>query len=235
LFLQEGRPYRSSVSVESIYKGAIRRHRGSLRKLLIDSEDRNDDGQPVANNHWRRWILNREVLTFITSGKMPKLRELGMSMEYKDWHFFLRRLPLTPHLRSLYIPYVADHVHGSGQDSKELALQVLDIVFLQPQVELCYLGIQTKCFEILELQGNESYQPPHESGHSISALNTDSEVESDDGDSHGQNHMDDSEPEYSDDESSDESDRKIGKHFKLREILFYDDKISIFKARHGRI
>ena len=85
LFLQEGRPYRSNVSVENIYKGAIRRHRGSLKKLLIDSEDRNEEGQPVANHHWRRWILNREVLTFITSGKMPNLRELGMSIEYKDW------------------------------------------------------------------------------------------------------------------------------------------------------
>ena len=85
LFLQEGRPYRSSVTVDSIYRGAVRRHRGSLRKLLIDSEDRTEEGRPISNNHWRRWLLNREILTFITSGKMPKLRELGMSMEYKDW------------------------------------------------------------------------------------------------------------------------------------------------------
>lgn len=85
LFLQEGRPYVSGVSLDAIYRGAIRRHRGSLRKLLIDSEDRADDGQPAANHRWRKWAFNREVLTFVTSGRMPKLRELGMAIEYKDW------------------------------------------------------------------------------------------------------------------------------------------------------
>jgi hypothetical protein len=28
---------------------------------------------------------------------------------------------------------------------------------------------------------------------------------------------------------------KGGVGFKLREILFYDDKVAIFKARHGRL
>lgn len=85
LFLQEGRPYVSAVQLDSIYRGAIRRHRGSLRKLLIDSEDRAEDGQPASNHRWRKWAFNREVLTFITSGRMTKLRELGMAIEYKDW------------------------------------------------------------------------------------------------------------------------------------------------------
>lgn len=85
LFLQEGRPYKSNVTIDAIYKGAIRRHKGSLRNLLIDSEDRMENGDPGQNNHWRKWMFNREVLTYITSGRMTNLRELGMAIEYKDW------------------------------------------------------------------------------------------------------------------------------------------------------
>ena len=100
LFLQEGRPYASTVQLDQIYRGAIRRHRGSLRKLLIDSEDRTDDGQPASNHRWRKWAFNREVLTFITSGRMTKLRELGMAIEYKDWVSHMLRI--TPrHFRVL--------------------------------------------------------------------------------------------------------------------------------------
>lgn len=85
LFLQEGRPYKSNVTIDAIYKGAIRRHKGSLRNLLVDSEDRMENGDPGQNNHWRKWMFNREVLTYITSGRMTNLRELGMAIEYKDW------------------------------------------------------------------------------------------------------------------------------------------------------
>ena len=146
-------------------------------------------------------------------------------------------------MRSLYIPYVADHVHGSGQDSKELALQVLDIVFLQPQVELCYLGIQTKCFEVLELAGNEPMYSASAEGQPVDNAHADSDSDNEDAEDASNTgplqpvttSLDDSEPEISDDESVEESDRNKGKHFRLREILFYDDKISVFKARHGRI
>ena len=65
-------------------------------------------------------------------------------------HFFLQHLPSIPHLRSLSIPFLADHVHGSNVDPRELALQIVDIVALRPEVELCYMGIANKCFEILE-------------------------------------------------------------------------------------
>jgi hypothetical protein len=146
LFLQEGLDYKTTVTIDAIYRGALRRHRRSLKKLLVESEDKSEDGPPHA---WRRWIFNREILSFITSGQMPSLRELGMAIDYKDWHFFLQRLPHATQLRSLFIPYVADHVHGRS-DSRELGMQVLDIVALRPELELCYLGIQSKCFEILE-------------------------------------------------------------------------------------
>ena len=164
-------------------------------------------------------------------------------------------------------------MHGSNLDSQELALQVLDIVSLRPELELCYLGIQTKCFEILEYAGNEKFSNNNNGGfHDASSgpispagssLSTESEGDSDDNTPaphhhhhHHHNHHhhihhhtpadddvdddddDDEEPaDFSDDDSMDETDRagKKGKHFKLREILFYDDKVSIFKARHGRI
>jgi hypothetical protein len=57
---------------------------------------------------------------------------------------------LIPHIRSLYIPYIADHLHGNNIDPQELAYQILDIVHLRPEIEICYMGISTKCFEILE-------------------------------------------------------------------------------------
>jgi hypothetical protein len=57
---------------------------------------------------------------------------------------------LIPHIRSLYIPYIADHAHGNNIDPQELAYQILDIVHLRPEIEICYMGISTKCFEILE-------------------------------------------------------------------------------------
>jgi hypothetical protein len=85
LFLQASRAYESSVTIDAIFKGPIKRHRASLRKLLVDSEDREDDGQPAHNTQWRRWIFPRELLTFMTSGRMPNLREAGMALDYKDW------------------------------------------------------------------------------------------------------------------------------------------------------
>ncbi|KAA8613306.1 hypothetical protein PtrSN002B_004175 [Pyrenophora tritici-repentis] len=150
LFLQEGRSYSSTVTVDAIYRGPMKRHRASLKKLMIDSGEKGSDGHTTTSSRWRRWMLNREILTFITSGRMNNLRELAVSIDYKDWHHFLQRLPYIPHIRSLYIPFIADHAHGSNIDPRELAYQILDIVHLRPEIELCYMGLSTKCFEILE-------------------------------------------------------------------------------------
>lgn len=81
LFLQEGRPYQSTVTIDAIYRGPLRRHRASLRKLMIDSSEIGQDDSP----RWRRWMLNRDILSFITSGRMNSLRELAVSVDYKDW------------------------------------------------------------------------------------------------------------------------------------------------------
>lgn len=86
-FLQETRvPASQGLSIETIHRGVLRRHRGSLKKLMIDSSDpRGSTDYSTTNARWRRWMLNREILTFITSGRMPALRELGFTVDYKDW------------------------------------------------------------------------------------------------------------------------------------------------------
>lgn len=85
LFLQEARSYSSPVTIDAIFKGPLRRHRQSLKKLLIDSSEKGADGLPTNSSRWRRWMLNRDVLAFVCSGKMPCLRELGMAIDYRDW------------------------------------------------------------------------------------------------------------------------------------------------------
>lgn len=85
LFLQESRAYASAVTVDAIYRGPLRRHRASLRKLMIDSSEKGADGHATGSSRWRRWMLSTPILSFITSGKMPRLRELAVSLDYKDW------------------------------------------------------------------------------------------------------------------------------------------------------
>ncbi len=83
LFLQESRTYTSSVTVDSIYRGPLRRHRTSLKKLMIDSSEKASDGH--SNSRWKRWMLSREILTYITSGRMTNLKELAVTIDYRDW------------------------------------------------------------------------------------------------------------------------------------------------------
>ncbi|ETI28009.1 hypothetical protein G647_00458 [Cladophialophora carrionii CBS 160.54] len=264
LFLQENTAYKSPVSIDMIYKGAVRRHRSSLTKLLIDSTFRTEDSER-PNTNWRRWVFNRDLITCITSGKM-KLRELSMSIDYKDWHYFLRRLPNATTLRSLHISHIAEHVNGTVH-SREAALQVLDIVALRPELELCYLGIQGQCFEILEYASprkcsassggdfsaddigpdGDGMAPNHTDTHNVAADNHHDDSHDDEADDHADGN-EDSDFDAVSDEADDLSDDGEGNQsgdgtgsgahrptWRLREILFYDDKISIFKARHGRL
>ncbi|KAK4103094.1 hypothetical protein N658DRAFT_565543 [Parathielavia hyrcaniae] len=147
LFLQDRR--RSTgprPSLDAIFKSAIKRHAASLRKLLLDSS-----AKPTGDNvRWRQWALTTDVLLYVTSGRVKNLRELAVSMQYKDWHTFLQRLPNIPQLRSLHIPYLADHPAGGSCDPRDLALSIVDIVALRLEIRLCYVGIGAKCFEILE-------------------------------------------------------------------------------------
>ncbi|KAK4611612.1 hypothetical protein CLAFUW4_13150 [Fulvia fulva] len=247
LFLQEARSYSSSVTVDAIYRGPLRRHRGSLKKVLIDSSEKGADGLPTNSSRWRRWLLTREILGFVCSGKMPALRELGMAIDYRDWHFFLQHIPSIPHLRSLYLPFLADHVHGANLDPRELALQIVDIVALRSEVELCYMGIANKCFEILENRAGESRTESSLGVHpSMDPDAASDDGDDDDGDDDEEDDDEDEveeevETESEDEEIEEESDdedgvdgRAVGR-LRLREILFYDDKVAIFKGRHGRL
>lgn len=88
LFLQDKRSSNPpgvliSIPVGRIFKGAIKRHRLSLRKLLLDSSARRQRGADARR--WTNWMLTSEVVSYITSGRMSNLRELAVALHYKDW------------------------------------------------------------------------------------------------------------------------------------------------------
>ena len=105
-------------------------------------------------------------------------------------------------MRSLNIPFIADHV-TPAYDPRELALQVVDMIFLRPEIDEEDEEDDGTATEAVEADGVE-YE------------------NSDPGDSEAES------TEGSDDDRS-----KIIP--RLREILFYDDKVAIFKARHMRL
>lgn len=148
-----------------------------------------------------------------------------------------------PQLRALHIPHITDSI---PRDPKELALQILDIVTIRPEVGISYIGMINKCYEILEVKRSEKYDyddadDSHSEGFVPGSDDwAPSDTEDDDSDDGGAGSAIESNSELSsDDHSSSEgydSDLESNKSrvsFRLREILFYDDKISIFKARHG--
>lgn len=147
-------------------------------------------------------------------------------------------------------------------------MQVVDIVTLRPEIEICYLGIQTKCFEILENNRHHDDPPTflyHDSTTSPAnagpgnvvmggpdedsdADDDDHEVDDDDdGDGTAAGvppttDPDETESDVGDESNGDSDDEAYGsdggkkrQRLRLREILFYDDKVSVFKARHGRL
>ncbi|KAL4921526.1 hypothetical protein BDW62DRAFT_174861 [Aspergillus aurantiobrunneus] len=243
VFLHGAPLHDSAVHIEGIYRNVIRNHRLSLRKLLVDSAERSTGGVEIGTSRWRKWMFTREVITFITSGRMPKLKELSMAIDSKDWHYFLQRLPFVPQLRALHIPHIARPVQ---LDLKELAMQVLDIVTLRPEISLSYVGMQNKCYEILEGKANQydlaEADDVHSEGFVPGAENwagSDTNDEDSDEDDEGitmDSHSDLSSEDRRSLDDDDASDYDYGRprvSFRLREILFYDDKIAIFKARHG--
>lgn len=83
VFLHERAPfYSSTVSIDGIYRNVLRRHRTSLKRVLVKVLSLNSAG---IGGRWRKWMFNREVISFVTSGKMPRLRELSMAIDMKDW------------------------------------------------------------------------------------------------------------------------------------------------------
>ncbi|KAL1970146.1 hypothetical protein VTN77DRAFT_6551 [Rasamsonia byssochlamydoides] len=251
VFFQESNLYESIVGIEAIYRHVLRRQRLSLRKVLIDRSRRFEANPSSNHGHWRNWMLPRGALSFVTSGRMPQLRELGIGMDHRDWHFFLQRLPNIPQLRALYLPNMYDPTLTNDKKHRELALQILDIVTLRPEIKLCYIGIETKCFEILETSPvKEKRERSDDADYSDGLVSESSEADSDEADENEDEQDDDdgSTPgqgydwESSSDgvydgysEEDEQNGTRSGVTFKIREILFYDDKISIFKARHCRL
>jgi hypothetical protein len=149
-----------------------------------------------------------------------------------------------PHLRSLYLTRIRDPPHISTQVPKELANQILNTVILRPEVELCYVGILTKCYEILE--GRRDDREFLESGsNGPTAGGVPAVVEQQDSEDEDESDLDD-EDEDEDDLADDvvddsESDgeyadeQKLRTGIRLREILFYDDKVEIFRARNASL
>lgn len=265
LFLQETLNFSSIVTVEFIYRAAIRRHRGSLKKLLIDS---NVGG--MAGDRAAKWIFEKELLAFVGSGKMPQLRELGMAIDWKNWHYFLTRLPFMPQIRSLYIHYVRGGPHINGYEAKEMALQIANTVILRPEIELCYVGVTSKCFELLEdggpidgiddLSDADTATSPGVTHNSTAPGATGvppgANSEEEDSDAVDDEDEDEDEDDYDDaadgdetdtdadggaaekDSSEDEEwvkDKTERGRVRLREILFYDDKVAVFRARSGKL
>lgn len=144
-------------------------------------------------------------------------------------------------------------------------MQVVDVIVLRPEVELCYMGISHKCFEILENR-------PHDESHGATETNSsavnggagaatdeedeDEEEDGSDDDEDEEEEEDDNgtamgapagiDPDETESELSDHDDSDTDSYdgsedgrskvkLRLREILFYDDKVAIFKARHGRL
>jgi hypothetical protein len=200
-------------------------------------------------------------------------------------HTFLQRLPNIPQLRSINIPHIADYVTNTFEP-RELAHQIADIITLRPEIRLCYVGIGSKCFEILEAcdTGSSSgasgvglpYVAVDSIGHgqlhgSSANMNgmaaTDHQEEEEEEDTTDEDDDEGEDDSEEDDEEDDDntpttgtsdpdetqSDNEVADHdedsdddgfvepdngrvtLRLREILFYDDKVAIFRARHGKL
>ncbi|KAI0514772.1 hypothetical protein F5B22DRAFT_609554 [Xylaria bambusicola] len=90
IFLQDrGRGSKPSITLEQIFKCVVKRQRNSLRKLLIDSSSEKRASNPImppgVPGRWKHWAVRDEHLSYITSGRMANLKELGMVIDFKDW------------------------------------------------------------------------------------------------------------------------------------------------------
>ena len=145
-------------------------------------------------------------------------------------------------------------------DPRELALQILVTVSLRPELELCYVGIFKKCFEILETNSGDQGSSKTESQSAFSSSwmpHLNGESDSEDDSTH--DHFDDDDNDHDDsDEANDttaqvaywedgdslnDSDAELSHvngngektRLKIREILFFTEKVEIFKARNGTL
>lgn len=163
-----------------------------------------------------------------------------------------------PQLRALYIPLLIPS-SLRGIDGRDLALQVIDIITMRPEIELSYLGILNKCYEIVENRNDESEEGGGTGRETVGDVQASSSNPIPGGGQDGANGDDtgdetEHEDEGGDEIFSDEEDEAMmdsvdelssldGSEagsgdanevsFKLRDIMFFDD-ISIFRIRDGK-
>lgn len=145
-----------------------------------------------------------------------------------------------------------DHI-GVSFEPKDLACQLVDIITLRPEIQLCYVGIVDKCFEILECSPTNGAADQFGYAGAISVIDIDDEdgdndnseadeTDDDDAGTTASTSTDaDAFTEVSDGGESEADDFEEPEHsqsavrLRLREILFYDDKVAIFKARNAKL
>ncbi|KAI0974414.1 hypothetical protein F4678DRAFT_422557 [Xylaria arbuscula] len=247
------RTSKPSVTLEQIFKCIVKRHRTSLKKLLIDSTGKESRTMLPSRGREKHWAIKNEFLSYITSGRMTNLRELGMVTDFKEWHTFLQQLPQLANLRSLYIPQMLGHYGATPPVAKELALQIVDIISLRREIRLAYVGLWGKCFEITERREdvNHRFQDDDDQAISVGDIDHidghsegDDDTEDDDNDDGNDSFLgaDDDFMEETSDDGESEADSFVGveankapPRLRLREILYYDDKVELFRARHGKL
>ncbi|KAF2156979.1 hypothetical protein K461DRAFT_220562 [Myriangium duriaei CBS 260.36] len=257
LFLQEMSGSAPTVLIDDIFNAIIKRHRTSLRRLLLDSCKRKKSGKITGAASWRKWSLTTKHLKYLTSGKLPQLRELGFCIHYtRDWFYFIQRLPALCDLRALYIPRYSSFFDSPDLAPKELAEYILDALEFNPGMQLAYIGIADKCFEVLEGDEEGAARPAdgvlggeHTSDEDDDDDDDDMEDEETDDDDAFQTHAapvvhtsdarDSNVIRYDFAPSEPDSDFESVGHdrpkLRIREILFYDDKVPIFRVRRGRL
>ncbi len=166
----------------------------------------------------------------------------------------MRRLPRVAHLRSLYFPYIAHHSYSKHLKIGDLTSQIVDLIAIRPEIQLSYLGLEDSCFQLIE--NMHSTQSRRATGFDSETMDIDdnsdfNESESEENDDEdmtdddvpGPLPSDDPTDAYSGDgedgaEDSEEDLSELEREepaIKIRQILFYDSMVSVFKARHGDI
>jgi len=131
--------------------------------------------------------------------------------------------------------------------TRELALQIVDIVSLRREIQLVYIGLFKSCYEIYE-------GDPEQEGDNIARVDDDNITDSDGGGDDeaeaGNNHFSDSSIDSDDEPVDDLFDdgqsqtgileesggrRRTLPPLRLRAITFYDDKVDLFRARKAKL
>lgn len=144
------------------------------------------------------------------------------------------------------------HIPSLGRDSGtqadlHLAQQIVDVITLRPEIRLCYLAIRTFCFEVVESRrGSPDSDGGIWSSDEVSSPSDMSDIHAGSDDatsSDGHVLIEDSDDEAQSPRRFPPTDSSAlwpgqtepSKAYRLRKIAFYEDKVAIFKARHGTL